>query len=153
MGELDEAVVPRTLAPSDAQRLSWLRVLLGDARRRAGDESEFGLHLAVVGIDGIGELAIGLCVQHVGAGVKERDPVPVRLSALIETLGVAPPDRKRVRGANTGVGIVVARRDLFGEHQGHETCFRALYPSPGMPPDSAVMTNQGMSDLHLQVAE
>ena len=42
------------LDPSEAQRLSRLRVLLSDARRRVGDESELGLHVAVVAVDGVG---------------------------------------------------------------------------------------------------
>jgi hypothetical protein len=83
------------LAPSDAQRLARLRVLMGDARRRAGDESELGLHLAVIAIDGVGELAIGLCVAHLGIALKKgQHTVPGRLGALIEELAIAPPGRK-----------------------------------------------------------
>lgn len=84
----------KPLAPSDAQRLSRLRVLLNDARRRAGDESELGLHLAIVAIDGIGELAIGLCVQHLGVAVKPREGVPGRLQAVTDALAIAPPGKK-----------------------------------------------------------
>jgi hypothetical protein len=93
-GEVTTNTDGMPLAPSDAQRLSRLRALLNDARRRAGDESELGLHLAIVAIDGIGELAIGLCVQHLGVAVKPKEGVPGRLRAVTDALAIAPPGKK-----------------------------------------------------------
>src|SRR3954471_16221566 len=99
-----------SLDPSDAQRLSRLRALLGDARRRAQDESELGLHLAVLAIDGIGELAIGLCLEHLGIHMKSTDGVPARLSRLQAKLRITPPGTK-------GYGELHKVRNLV-QHEG-----------------------------------
>lgn len=74
------------LDSSEAQRLSRLRVLLSDTRRRVGDESELGLHVAVLAIDGVGELAIGLCLHKLGVRAKQSDSVPARLNRLLDKL-------------------------------------------------------------------
>jgi hypothetical protein len=99
-----------SLDPSAAQRLSRLRALLADARRRAGDESELGLHLAILAIDGIGELAIGLCIEHLGIRVKPTDGVPARLSRLLAELKITPPGTK-------GYGELHKVRNLV-QHEG-----------------------------------
>jgi hypothetical protein len=97
------------LDPSDAQRLSRLRALLADARRRAQDESELGLHLAILAIDGIGELAISLCLEHLGIHMKG-DGVPARLSRLLAKLKITPPGTK-------GYGELHKVRNLV-QHEG-----------------------------------
>lgn len=89
-------------------------MLLGDARRRVGDESELGLHLAVVSVDGIGELAIGLCAEHLGARAKRGTGVPGLLDAVIDVIGSTPPGKKgflelhRARNAVQHDGILPA---------------------------------------------
>jgi hypothetical protein len=95
--QLDKGIERSALDPTQAQRLSRLRILRADARRRAGDESELGLHLAVLAIDGIGELAIGLCIQHLGVVVKRGAGVPVRLDRLIDHLKITPPGAQGYR--------------------------------------------------------
>lgn len=98
-----------SLDPSDAQRLSRLRALLADARRRAQDESELGLHLAILAIDGIGELAISLCLEHLGIHMKG-DGVPARLNRLLAKLKITPPGTK-------GYGELHKVRNLV-QHEG-----------------------------------
>lgn len=87
----------QALDATEAQRLSRLRVLRAEAGRRAGDESELGLHLAVLAIDGIGELAVGLCIQHLGLSVKGAAGVPARLERLLEHLQISPPGAQGFR--------------------------------------------------------
>ncbi|HWA54869.1 MAG TPA: hypothetical protein VG816_11910 [Solirubrobacterales bacterium] len=82
------------LNPTDAQRLSRLRILRSEARRRSRDRSDPGVHLAVIAIDGVGELAIGLCVRRQGVAVKHDAPLAVRLDRLVDHLRIAPSGRK-----------------------------------------------------------
>jgi hypothetical protein len=59
--------------------------MLSDARSRVADQSGLGQHLAIVGADGIGELAIGICAHK--RGVLRRDtPLPATLSRLLGDL-------------------------------------------------------------------
>lgn len=58
------------LEPTEAQRLSRLRILLSTAATRLGDNSDAGLHVSTVAIDGAGELAVGLCVHKLGLSTK-----------------------------------------------------------------------------------
>lgn len=83
-----------SLSPTDAQRLSRLRILRSEARRRSRDRSDPGVHLAVIAIDGVGELAVGLCVRQQGVAVKHDAPLAVRLDRLAVHLRIAPPGRK-----------------------------------------------------------
>lgn len=94
--ELDDGrrVPLESLGPTDAQRLSRLRILRSEARRRSRDRSDPGVHLAVIAIDGVGELAIGLCVRRQGVAVKHDAPLAVRLDRLTSHLRIAPPGRK-----------------------------------------------------------
>jgi hypothetical protein len=64
------------LEPTEAQRLSRLRILLSTAATRLGDNSDAGLHVSTVAMDGAGELAIGLCVHKLGLSTKQTDGVP-----------------------------------------------------------------------------
>lgn len=84
-----------TLDPSEAQRLTRLRVLLADAHRRVDDQSDLGEHLAVVALDGIGELAIGLCMHKRGLRPKQREGVPDMLRRLTDELDVVDPPGAR----------------------------------------------------------
>jgi len=84
-----------TLDPAEAQRLTRLRVLLADAHRRVDDQSDLGEHLAVVALDGIGELAIGLCMHKRGLSPKQREGVPDMLRRLTEELDVVDPPGAR----------------------------------------------------------
>jgi hypothetical protein len=83
------------LDPSEAQRLTRLRVLLADAHRRVDDRSDLGEHLAVIALDGIGELAIGLCMHKRGLRPKQREGVPDMLRRLTEDLDVVDPPGAR----------------------------------------------------------
>ena len=75
------------LNAAEADRLSRLRAMLADAQSRVGDQSALGQHLAIVGIDGVGELAIGMCAHK--RGVYRRDkPLPATLSRLLGDLSV-----------------------------------------------------------------
>lgn len=69
-------------------------MLLGDARRRVGDESELGLHMAVVSVDGMGELAIGLCAEHLDVRADRRSGLPGKLNAVIDAIERTPPGKK-----------------------------------------------------------
>jgi len=73
------------LDPTTAERLSRLRLLLNDAQNRVGDESPLGEHLAVIALDGVGELAIGLCVHE--RSLKLPRDVPAIVKLLRDDLG------------------------------------------------------------------
>lgn len=99
------------LDPSEAQRLTRLRVLLADAHRRVDDRSDLGAHLAVIALDGIGELAIGLCMHKRGVRPKQLEHVPDMLRRLTAELDVADPP-----GAN-GFRELHRMRNMV-QHQG-----------------------------------
>ena len=107
-----------TIDPTDAQRLARLRSLLVDARRRVNDESELGIHLATIAIDGIGELGIGLCLEHCGIQPKQKVGLPGRLSQLLEALDFTPPGLKafgelhRVRNLVQHAGVLPSADQL-----------------------------------------
>jgi hypothetical protein len=82
------------LDSTDAQRLSRLRILGAEARRRSRESSDPGVHLAVIAIDGVGELAIGLCMRRSGVTAKPEVPLGARLARLVSALKITPPGRK-----------------------------------------------------------
>lgn len=84
------------LEPSEAERLSRLRMLLADASSRVGDPSQLGQHLALVAIDGVGELALSMCLYRRSKPPKSREPVPAMLDRLLEDLG--HPEAPGVQG-------------------------------------------------------
>lgn len=73
------------LNAAEAERLSRLRIMLAEAQSRIADQSALGQHLAIVGADGVGELAIGLCAHKRGV-YRAFKPLPTTLSALLEDL-------------------------------------------------------------------
>jgi hypothetical protein len=75
------------LSATDAERISRLRIMLADAQSRITDPSGLGQHLSIIGIDGVGELAIGLCAHK--RGVQQyRSPLPKTLTRLLEDLEI-----------------------------------------------------------------
>jgi len=98
------------LEPTEAQRLSRLRILLSTAAARLGDNSDAGLHVATVAIDGAGELAVGLCVHKLGLSTKQTDGVPQMLNRIQGKL------RKPITGAQ-GYRELHRMRNLV-QHEG-----------------------------------
>jgi hypothetical protein len=84
--------------------------MLADARSRIVDQSGLGQHLAIVGADGVGELAIGICAHK--RGVLRRDaPLPATLSRLLSDLSA-----KGVPGEQGFKELHAARNQA--QHQG-----------------------------------
>lgn len=73
------------LNAAEAERLSRLRIMLAEAQSRIADQSALGQHLAIIGADGVGELAIGICAHKRGV-YRAFKPLPTTLSALLENL-------------------------------------------------------------------
>lgn len=73
------------LNAAETERLSRLRIMLAEAQSRIADQSALGQHLAIVGADGVGELAIGICAHKRGV-YRAFKPLPTTLSALLEDL-------------------------------------------------------------------
>ena len=73
------------LNAADTERLSRLRIMLAEAQSRIADQSALGQHLAIVGADGVGELAIGICAHKRGV-YRASKPLPATLSALLGDL-------------------------------------------------------------------
>jgi hypothetical protein len=73
------------LNAADTDRLSRLRIMLAEAQSRIADQSALGQHLAIVGADGVGELAIGICANKRGV-YRAFKPLPTTLSDLLEDL-------------------------------------------------------------------
>lgn len=71
-------------------------MILTDASSRVADQSRLGQHLALVAIDGVGELAIGLCLYRRSKPPKPREAVLAMLDRLLEDLG--HPDAPGVQG-------------------------------------------------------
>jgi hypothetical protein len=71
-------------------------MLLADATTRVGDPSQLGQHLALVAIDGVGELALGMCLYRRSKPPKSRESVPAMLDRLLEDLG--HPEAPGVQG-------------------------------------------------------
>lgn len=107
------------LSAADAERLSRLRIMLAEAQSRIADQSALGQHLAIVGADGVGELAIGICAHKRGV-YRPFKPLPVTLTALLEDLSTndAP-------GAQGFTELHVARNQA--QHQG-------ILPAPDQLP-------------------
>jgi hypothetical protein len=107
------------LSAADAERLSRLRIMLAEAQGRIADQSALGQHLAIVGADGVGELAIGICAHKRGV-YRPFKPLPVTLTALLEDLSAndAP-------GAQGFTELHVARNQA--QHQG-------ILPAPDQLP-------------------
>lgn len=82
--------------PSEAERLSRLRMILADANSRVGDQSQLGQHLALVAIDGVGELALGMCLYRRSKPPRPRESVPAMLDRLLGDLG--HPEAPGVQG-------------------------------------------------------
>jgi hypothetical protein len=74
------------LEPTTAERLARLRILLNDAQSRAGDTSVLGQHLAVIALDAVGELAIGLCLHE--RSLEHPGGVPRAVKRLRTDLGM-----------------------------------------------------------------
>jgi hypothetical protein len=74
------------IEPSEAERLSRLRMIMADASSRVGDQSQLGQHLALVAIDGVGELALGMCLYRRSKPPKPREAVPAMLDRLLGDL-------------------------------------------------------------------
>lgn len=102
-----------------AERLSRLRIMLAEAQGRIADQSALGQHLAIVGADGVGELAIGICAHKRGV-YRPFKPLPTTLADLLEDLSAndAP-------GAQ-GFGELHAARNQ-AQHQG-------ILPAPDQVP-------------------
>jgi hypothetical protein len=63
-------------------------MLLTQAQVRLGDNSELGRHLSVVGLDGVAELAIGLCLSNEGLDPPQyREGLPRALDRMVDHLG------------------------------------------------------------------
>jgi hypothetical protein len=75
------------LPPTTAERLSRLRLLLTEAQIRASDTSAMGEHLAVIALDGVGELAVGLCVHE--RTLQRPRELPKAIKSLVDDLGDA----------------------------------------------------------------
>jgi hypothetical protein len=73
------------LNAAEAERLSRLRIMLAEAQSRIADQSALGQHLAIVGADGVGELAIGICAHKRGVH-RHNQPLPAALSQLLSNL-------------------------------------------------------------------
>ncbi len=73
------------LNAAETERLSRLRIMLAEAQSRIADQSALGQHLAIVGADGVGELAIGICAHKRGV-YRAFKPLLTTLSALLEDL-------------------------------------------------------------------
>lgn len=73
------------LNAAEAERLSRLRIMLAEAQSRIADQSALGQHLAIVGADGVGELAIGICAHKRGV-YRDNQSLPAMLSRLLSNL-------------------------------------------------------------------
>lgn len=73
------------LNAAETERLSRLRIMLAEAQSRIADQSALGQHLAIIGADGVGELAIGICAHKRGV-YRAFKPLPTTLSALLDDL-------------------------------------------------------------------
>jgi YD repeat-containing protein len=58
-----------------------------------------------------------------------------------------------ILGTHIGVGLAVRGKGVEVDEVQPETCFVGMYPSAGVPPDGAVMTNQEMAGVYPQVYE
>lgn len=101
---------PTNLTPAEAERLSRLRIMFADARGRASDHSVLGQHLAVVGADGVGELAIGICAHKRGV-LRHGKPLLTTLSRLLSDVSA-----KEVPGEQGFRELHAARNQA--QHQG-----------------------------------
>lgn len=107
------------LNAAETERLSRLRIMLAEAQSRIADQSALGQHLAIVGADGVGELAIGICAHKRGV-YRAFKPLPTTLSGLLEDLSAndAP-------GAQGFLELHAARNQA--QHQG-------ILPAPDQLP-------------------
>jgi hypothetical protein len=151
-GEKDVAI----LSATDAERLSRLRILRGEARRRADDRSDPGVHLAVIAIDGIGELTIGLCIRRCGIPSKADIPLPARLARLTAQLKIAPRGRKgfedlhKMRNLVQHEGILPDREQLpLWLAETEELCDELVEAAFEVELDS-VGSASGVSDVQLR---
>ena len=86
-------------------------MILADASSRVGDQSQLGQHLALVAIDGVGELALGMCLYRRSKPPRHREPVPSMLDRLLDDLG--SPEAPGVQGFRD---LHVVRNQV--QHQG-----------------------------------
>jgi hypothetical protein len=77
------------IAPTTAERLVRVRVLLVAAQAAATDGTPVGRHAAVVALDGVAELAMGLAAHELGVPVAGKGGVPGLLDRLRDALGEA----------------------------------------------------------------
>ena len=75
------------MEPTTAERLVRLRSLLIAAQASASDETAVGRHSAVIALDGVCELALGLAAHHLGVPVASKGGLPALLERVRSHLG------------------------------------------------------------------
>jgi hypothetical protein len=73
--------------PTTVVRLTRLRSFLHAAQAAATDQTSTGRHAAVVALDGVCEMAMGLAAREEGLEIKEREGMPPLLRRLAGELG------------------------------------------------------------------
>lgn len=122
----------RALEPTTAERLSRLRQLLAKAQNRAGDTSVLGHHLALIALDGVAELALGLCLHQ--RSLTDPGSVPGMVTMLRNDLG------DRWAGAGLQGFNEVHRARNLAQHQG-------ILPAPDQLPRWAAEIEIFVRDL------
>src|SRR5690349_14307602 len=84
--------------------------MLAEVQGRIADQSSLGQHLAIVGADGVGELAIGIC-SHKRGVYRAFKPLPTILAALLDDLSA-----RDAPGAQGFIELHAARNQA--QHQG-----------------------------------
>jgi hypothetical protein len=138
---------------TEAGRLARLRMLLTEAEERIADQSELGRHLAIVMVDGVGELAIGLCLFRLSIPPSEKETVPTMLDRLLKKLGRPEVpglqgfrELHRVRNLVQHEGILPANDQLPRWFEDTDRMIRHLVRISFGAELNAVVSAEGVSD-------